>query len=175
MRSKKEVSVKEHYKYLRDGKNHFWSSHARVFHDGLTEKNTEDHKEFVSGFGKVMSSSLINIISLYYEVTIGTERRCDILVSFKSGNKRCIECQLSKISKSELYNRSFYYLHSGFDVEWVLYKNYSNIQYIYSKLIKYCEHLGYLSRIIDRKGVVSYIIYHEKKEQKQDLHKLIIR
>ncbi len=167
MTIKKILNVKEHYKYLRDGKKHLWREHTRVDRDCFTEENNSEHKEFIKEFMLFHIHDKFEYIeSCNYEVMIGNERRCDVLVVLNNGKKMCIECQLSKISRKNLYDRTFYYLHSGYEVKWVLPYIYN--EYIFTRLIKYCGHLGYscyikLIYLVDiGHYCVEYNIFHKK-------------
>lgn len=176
MRNEKEVFVKEHHKYLRDGKYHFWSSHTRDFKGEFTERDTEEHKLFVKSIIAWLDKPLSADKTIIYntEVSIGNERRCDILVQTKDKRNICIECQLSHISKKELYDRTFYYLHNRYEVMWIIKEEYYQSQYTFDRLFKYCCHLGYKVRLYRCNPLsIVFDIHHDRT--KQNLHKLMIR
>lgn len=162
----KKSTVKEHDKYLKDGKPHLWRSHDRYMHEGRTESNTENHKSFVDWFiGLHMNNIDVGSKKEYHkEQRIGDRHICDVLISVVKGNnikRYCVECQLSRISRRELYDRTFYYLHNSYEVVWVIPHSYSITEHIFSRLGRYCLHLGYNVKLLETtNGHAIFVITH---------------
>lgn len=139
-----KTMVKAHKKLLKNGKLYDWREHYRMEHNGRTETDTEEHQEFVKHVKIIIDScmSIRDVLKLKddnYIVKVTTEdkditindRKCDIVILLFSSKKICLECQISKLSSIELYDRTCNYLSSGYEVVWIRKPgvNYQNIYY----------------------------------------------
>lgn len=114
-----------------------------VWKDDTTHSSNIDiyinfHKDYIKNCKPYILTTYLK------EVKIGNHR-CDVLIEYSNGLKVAVELQCSSISKDEIYDRTFNYLHNGYCVEWVVSHDYCKIFSCYGleTLLKYCAHLGY--------------------------------